>query len=119
MVLLRGFEADAGAGLGPTGPTIRTARRDATPSPVLRAVLAPAAYVVVHQLGHRGAERGGLGVLHVLVLPPQRGGCAEAGCAVDDRQRAPDAARQLTRFALLTGELVAPAAQLVDRDADP
>ena len=61
------------------------------------AVLAPAAHLVVVELGVLVPERGRLGVLVHRLLPPHRGDAAEPAAAVDDRDGAPDLARQLAR----------------------
>ena len=83
------------------------------------AVLAPAAHLVVVELGVLVPERGRLGVLVHRLLPPQRGDAAEPAGAVDDRDRAPDLARQLARRVALAldrrAALVAPARELLLR----
>src|SRR5207342_291813 len=83
------------------------------------AVLAPAAHLVVIELRVLVPERGRLGVLVHRLLPAQRRDAAEAAAAVDDRNGAPDLARQLARrVARRVGvrlALVAPAGDLLLR----
>ena len=61
------------------------------------AVLTPRADLVVVELGIRVPERGRLRVLVDVALPAVRGDRAERAAAVDQRDRATDPARELTR----------------------
>ena len=61
------------------------------------AVLAPAADLVVVELGVRGPERGCLRVLVDVALPAHRRDRAERAAAVDERDRAVDPAGELAR----------------------
>src|SRR5205823_3026483 len=82
-------------------------------------VLAPAGDLVVTQLGTGVAERGDLGVLIALRLPPLRGDGTDPAPAVDQRDGPADALGESPGLAALAGQAVAPGAQPADGVGDP
>src|SRR4051794_1670508 len=83
------------------------------------AVLPPTLDLVVGQLRHGVHERRRLCILVDLVLPPRRRSLPETLTAVDERDRAPELPRQIARAVRFLRQLVATAAQLLDREGDP
>src|SRR5205814_7021446 len=81
--------------------------------------LAPTRHLVVAQLGVRVEEGRQLRVLVALGLPALRGRRADGAAAVDERDRASDAAGELDRLALVGREPADPVLQLLDRVVDP